>query len=136
MNRRPPRSTRTDTRFPYPTLYRAASASESGAANAKLDFVALARDVNIARIDIVAAGVVVGRLLTAEPAGILEFPSHGTSPSLRPTPCRRLYATKRDPGLATEAAEARRRHQALRSDEQPYDIKPIMHITYTTLCEK
>src|SRR3546814_8952222 len=73
-----------------------ASAIESGAANAKLDFVALARDVNIARIDIVAAGVVVGRLLTAEPAGILEFPSHGPSPSFRPPPCRRLHATNRD----------------------------------------
>src|SRR3546814_16612017 len=85
-----------------------ASAIESGAANAKLDFVALARDVNIARIDIVAAGVVVGRLLTAEPAGILEFPSHGTSPSLRPTTCRRPHATTRNPGFAPEPAAARR----------------------------
>src|SRR3546814_9504115 len=88
MLRLPPRSTRTATRCPYTTLFRSprsapavppafaivaqASAIESGAANAKLDFVALARDVNIARIDIVAAGVVVGRLLTAEPAGRSE----------------------------------------------------------------
>src|SRR3546814_19230705 len=89
-----------------------ASAIESGAANAKLDFVALARDVNIARIDLVAAGVVVGRLLPAEPAGLLEFPSHGHSPSLRPTPFRRTSAYTTDPSFDPAAAAARRTTQA------------------------
>src|SRR3546814_4574744 len=104
-------------------------------------------DVNIARIDIVAAGVVVGRLLTAEPAGILEFPSHGTSPSLRPTPCRRLHATNRDPGFAAEAAAARRRDQASRkgaaadpssprSKEHTSELQSIMRNSYAVFCLK
>src|SRR3546814_9799267 len=119
--------------------------------------------VNIARIDIVAAGVVVGRLLTAEPAGILEFPSHGTSPSLRPTPCRRLHATNRDPGFAPEAAAARRRDQASRkgaaadpsspaphrpamaadrpaaagrSEEHTSELQSLMRISYAVFCLK
>src|SRR3546814_9200341 len=87
MNRRPPRSTRTDTRFPYPTLFRALTAG------AEIRFA-----------EAVAARIILGRFFAAKLAAFVKIPCHGRSPSFLPAPPRR-FATNRAPGCARARSE-------------------------------
>src|SRR3546814_1564940 len=79
--------------------------SDLRSADAELHFPAFAGDLHIARIEIVAPGIIVSRLLAAELAGLLKFPCHRFVSFLSPpAPRRRLHATNRGRGCARAAA--------------------------------
>src|SRR3546814_1075489 len=78
---------------------------ERRSADAELHFPAFAGDLHIARIEIVAPGIIVSRLLAAELAGLLKFPCHRFVSFLSPpAPRRRLHAPNRGRGCARAAA--------------------------------
>src|SRR3546814_17032345 len=78
---------------------------ERRSADAKLHFPAFAGDLHIARIEIVAPGLIVSRLLAAELAGLLKFPCHRFVSFLSPpAPRRRSPAPTRARGCARAAA--------------------------------
>src|SRR3546814_14040227 len=67
MNRRPPRSTRTDTLFPYTTLFRSVSTACAASTHALVD---AATWVASGRCDVVAAG---GSEAAMTPVGMAGF---------------------------------------------------------------
>src|SRR3546814_16237030 len=67
MNRRPPRSTRTDTLFPYTTLFRSVSTACAASTHALVD---AATWVASGRCDVVAAG---GSDAAMTPVGLAGF---------------------------------------------------------------
>src|SRR3546814_11583055 len=72
---------------------------ERRSADAELHFPAFAGDLHIARIEIVAPGIIVSRLLAAELAGLLKFPCHRFVSFLSPpAPRRRLRSAERRVG--------------------------------------
>src|SRR3546814_1795283 len=78
MIRRPPRSTRTDTLFPYTTLFRALACRDAGIAIAKP-----AADVDVrfgkaldrwtGRVDLMGEALRSGGMVLARPAGRIDF---------------------------------------------------------------
>src|SRR3546814_3484581 len=113
MIRRPPRSTRTDTLFPYTTLFRSTIASgDSG-------FLAQAGDHRLAQ-HIVAAGVGIGRqplqlsFLLALAVALLGFPHFLVLDRLR------LDELPRD--------------SATRPDEHTSELQSLMPLSYAFFC--
>src|SRR3546814_4919031 len=113
MRRRPPRSTRTDTLFPYTTLFRSAQGRQAGRNPA-------------------GAGRAPGRGGYAGRAGIDGDLAVGD----------RRPAGRRGAGVAVDAAQAGRvqtadvRHLAPRSEEHTSELQSLMRISYAVFCLK
>src|SRR3546814_7537577 len=108
MIRRPPRSTRTDTRFPYTTLFR------SG-------YVAACRKVRL--LDRKA------RIVQIKPHSLVRrYPTRGIEiiPGNRPRdPCSSVW----------KCALCRRRDQhTIRSEEHTSELQSLMRISYAVFC--
>src|SRR3546814_4839574 len=108
MIRRPPRSTRTDTLFPYTTLFRSADAhaAKRWPANGKVGTASA------------------GANWRWPPAAI---PMH----RLRPAPCRRPACPSALPGQpGTAGPHGHSRHGARRSEAHTSEIQSLLHNSY------
>src|SRR3546814_984199 len=108
---RPPRSTRTDTLFPYTTLFRSRRQHLGGAAEG--------RPARPADRKPRPAGF---RLGSAEAA-------HRHRRHLRRRPPLHLAVRQGRPGV-------RRRHRRLRSEEHTSELQSLMRISYAVFCLK
>src|SRR3546814_3121267 len=109
MIRRPPRSTRTDTRFPYTTLFRSRAKAASEAAD---------RRITASAVDSAEAAV---RRIGQDKARVdAEVAALGDSAA--------LAATHSESVKAAEAAE--------RSEEHTSELQSLMRISYAVFCLK
>src|SRR3546814_3354637 len=113
MIRRPPRSTRTDTLFPYTTLFRSQAASGRDARGSGARRAYAARRGNRRGQD--------ARGLSAEPC-------RSRCESLGPAPYPLC--------LAAQGARRRRRAQSPRSEEHTSELQSLMRISYAVFCLK
>src|SRR3546814_1449373 len=120
MRRRPPRSTRTDTLFPYTTLFRSAAAGaaprlrSSGRASASTS----------------TAAMTPARTQYIMPPDIMFCPV--TLPWPRPPPAG-VRAAPLPPGSTPRAARLRRAGDD-RSEEQPHELQSLMRNSYIVFC--
>src|SRR3546814_4512424 len=127
MIRRPPRSTRTDTLFPYTTLFR----SVAGAGLLALHRRFLGRPLRLLLFP--GAGLQVGRPLAGLPDLARHRPAAGVGrrPHLRRRAAIRARLERRAAGL--------RRHlhpRLLRSEEHTSELQSLMRISYAVFCLK
>src|SRR3546814_8975933 len=109
MLRRPPRSTRSATRFPYPTLFRAN------------DLLAALGLGGLPEDQPVGLGQNVGRLV----GGAADH--HAVHlPQMRRRRLERLHAAVED--------DLERREIALRSEEHTSELQSLMRISYAVVC--
>src|SRR3546814_2921513 len=117
MIRRPPRSTRTDTLFPYTTLFRS-SRFDQGARSRRA--IALGGHALSRRL---GAGAAPGRALAVRGAAV---PARARDQSLRALPDRDRHPSRRDD-----------RPQLLhRSEEHTSELQSLMRISYAVFCLK
>src|SRR3546814_7937842 len=138
MNRRPPRSTRTATRFPYTTLFRSAVAGRAGPRRGAARPAARADEGDGADRD-VAGGVRDGRD-PARPARTHR------RPELRPLGLHLFLhqdpARAPRPGAAgacagdDDAAVPEGLFGAARSEEHTSELQSLMRISYAVFCLK
>src|SRR3546814_9372598 len=106
MIRRPPRSTRTDTLFPYPTLFRSVRQGQAAGSNAQRDDADLPRqllaDQRVDRLSLRPGG---GRAVREQPVQHRIF--------------RKLY-----------------RADDARSEEHTSELQSLMRISYAVFCLK
>src|SRR3546814_3196961 len=136
MIRRPPRSTRTDTLFPYTTLFRSCPTEDKGRADglpsASLQCAGGRRHPDVGRRQTDRRRRIGPRVATARPIRKLErrWPGH-TSPSFRRGRSlgalvgRRQYAA----GLVLEW-----QWRATRSEEHTSELQSLMRISYAVFC--
>src|SRR3546814_1988365 len=138
MIRRPPRSTRTDTLFPYTTLFR--SADEAG--------VIFCRSVEHRQPEIDMAEQPAQRIVEVDVRRHLEHRARAVGPALRRRDrqilLRREMMEKGPLGHARRRADlvdrrrrialladgGMRRRDQLRSEEQPSELQSLMRSTY------
>src|SRR3546814_4170676 len=125
MIRRPPRSTRTDTLFPYTTLFRSLikgwKADEAG----NLVFRKTARNFN--QVMATAAPLCVAEVEEIVPVGSLEPDAvHLPGIYVRRLVCGAPYDTK------IEFRTVRTR--AARSEEHTSELKSLMRLSYAVVC--
>src|SRR3546814_6210376 len=108
MIRRPPRSTRTDTRFPYPTLFRSPARADR-ATQVRLRAVARCRR---------------------------SYESDGHRSALEPRRRQFQTAVHRRRGLSGRAEGAHRARIAHRSEEHTSELQSLMRISYAVFCLK
>src|SRR3546814_8152931 len=111
MIRRPPRSTRTDTLFPYPTLFR--SRVRKGQVLARLDPALLKADEAQLRASYDQAEANRQRALSLQASG-------GVS----------------DQDVLQYVTQARTAAAALRSEEHTSELQSLMRISYAVFCLK
>src|SRR3546814_7753319 len=109
MIRRPPRSTRTDTLFPYTTLFRSAPAHRSAAGTEH-------------------PGRVPGAGRPAEPASLDK---HGQQPSGRQADAAGAGAAAARPGRGAVAKG--QRHLRTRSEEHTSELQSLMRNSYAVV---
>src|SRR3546814_8856316 len=135
MIRRPPRSTRTDTLFPYTTLFR--SSRNSAAAEPPRhptepcpppDARLLKNVIPNAVRDLHAAAAMARRRssATCDPRHRGSDDSHRKK-STRNLPCLRLHRRSR---------RARARHRRGRSEQHTAELQSLMRISYAVFCLK
>src|SRR3546814_3021612 len=137
MIRRPPRSTRTDTLFPYTTLFRSVSTDRAGADPRRRGDEMGVRKTGLEQLSHhgdrrlhdprVGRGAVVG--LSPRHAGGGE----GRGEAGRRTDPRLAH------GACTRQAQEYRRHlllsfRAFRSEEHTYELQSLMRISYAVFC--
>src|SRR3546814_9039837 len=110
MIRRPPRSTRTDTLFPYTTLFRSAGA------RGRTDFVPINKAMSEA-FDVLQTRYANGGGITGMPTGYTEFDE--MTAGLQPTDLLILAA-----------------RPAMRSEEHTSELQSLMRISYAVFCLK
>src|SRR3546814_4363316 len=125
MIRRPPRSTRTDTLFPYTTLFRSVSLSAFGAIDGELKLADRA-PVGWYRFELVPS---YAKDMTLEPIRVLvsDFvpaPFHVSA---------ELRARQAPPNARLEANLHATLH---RSEEHTSELQSLMRISYAVLCLK
>src|SRR3546814_9772544 len=134
MIRRPPRSTRTDTLFPYTTLFRSRRAAGTGAPHGGAQAAAPAPP------GCAAPGLLRGR---APDAGADAAP--GDRPGVRRRHHRRRASVLRDGVHRRQPADAVLRrtrtvaapaHRADRSEEHTSELQSLMRISYAVFCLK
>src|SRR3546814_953464 len=108
MLRRPPRSTRTDTLFPYTTLFR----SEQAFANQ-----GLAKQYGLLSVPIVLRGL----KNSGVALGVLVFNRGGTFPRSGVQRCPKTYSPTSRSG---------------RSEEHTSELQSLMRISYAVFCLK
>src|SRR3546814_20695853 len=75
MIRRPPRSTRTDTLFPYTTLFRSERLSGGRYVDVEIDRLAAARyGLNIADVQTIVSGAIGGANVARTVEGLARYP--------------------------------------------------------------
>src|SRR3546814_3293251 len=111
MIRRPPRSTRTDTLFPYPTLFRSDDIAIS----------TLLGDVFTQRGDAIVSTE------TARTLGFSYPPTPNTEPTILPTPAVTPIAS---------IPQKLMRHAPRRSEEHTSELQSLMRISYAVFCLK
>src|SRR3546814_7172699 len=112
MIRRPPGSTRPDTRFPYSTLFRSACAwaADNGAMAAKMDMIGTL--------------VLIRHLLDKRVIPVTNLPATGSTEDER----QRDYRSARRPTI--------RRYTIRRSEEHTSELQSLMRISYAVSCLK
>src|SRR3546814_10068809 len=136
MIRRPPRSTRTDTLFPYATLFRSIAGGATRQDSVRLGLEALSRDVpkhvlihdaarpflQHARIDALIAA------LRDAPGAILAVPVVDT--------LKRDIAGNAQAGIDRAGLWRAQTPQAFRSEEHTSELQSLMRISYAVFCLK
>src|SRR3546814_1240883 len=117
MIRRPPRSTRTDTLFPYTTLFR----SHERPAPAACAIFVIAR----------------GRTHRNAPRSHRRLSSHLTRSSLRNLPrCHSFETHRRNIRHKTSQLSVRENIYRFRSEEHTSELQSLMRISYAVFCLK
>src|SRR3546814_2651687 len=132
MIRRPPRSTRIDTLFPYTTLFRSVFRPAEAEANHRSAPSALGRSILRARQTLREHGAT-GHLRTREEGSTL-LPSHppAAQPQLLPgRGCRRVHWQDEWRRFAFHAMSPLRR-----SEEHTSELQSLMRISYAVFCLK
>src|SRR3546814_1432047 len=120
MIRRPPRSTRTDTLFPYTTLFRSALGRE------EIDRAGDAPLADLDLLSIAAIGIVEAESDAEHAVGKgVDHPAPGNAARLG------LFAVP-----AADEALARRLRHLDRSDEHTSELQSLMRISYAVFCLK
>src|SRR3546814_2841590 len=132
MTRRPPRSTRTDTLFPYTTLFRSqlvrlAALQAGGLGDAGLRALLLAAE-DVAK-DAGAAGLAV--LRAAE-----HRAEHAADVAAGVILLQRAEQRLRAFGLAGVAAQRAHQQRQRRSEEHTSELQSLMRISYAVFCLK
>src|SRR3546814_10195115 len=109
MNRRPPRSTRTDTLFPYTTLFRSQRDDRPGE-------------------------VVQDRLLQAE--AVLGGRHERAQRKVEEVELDQRRRVAEELDVAGHGAPQQRRTRALRSEEHTSELQSLMRISYAVFCLK
>src|SRR3546814_1607135 len=123
MMRRPPRSTRTDTLFPYTTLFRSpdrASSTQSGLASARAQLNNALRRLGSRWCVHIEA---------------LRAPSQTYPDSAYPDPVSQLVDEERRAAFEAEEAHFESRY-FLRSEEHTSELQSLMRISYAVFCLK
>src|SRR3546814_2364011 len=129
MIRRPPRSTRTDTLFPYTTLFRSSSSS----ALRMPDFADVVLDAPDELVDVVAVDeqrvVVGGTALEAQPLAKIgrAVPTVDV-----PTGILTLLAQAMAGNVSEQDVVVR--HYRMRSEEHTSELQSLMRISYAVFC--
>src|SRR3546814_4637104 len=132
MIQRPPRSTRTDHLFPYPTLFRSAVPqavlADLGRVDAGGGGVALDQGPELLPARRLAPGAEEQRREAARASQLrARFGQIALQPMLR------LLAQRHQPLLAALAGHAQ---HALRSEEHTSELQSLMRISYAVFCLK
>src|SRR3546814_1962927 len=123
MIRRPPRSTRTDTLFPYTTLFRARSEVEVGPVN------------GLCSIEIPLVGLGFGNLAPA--AHLRQIPDRIRIKGIASIIPEEDVEIRRWPRVAGREGEgARHRIGDDRSEEHTFELKSLMCTSYAVFCLK
>src|SRR3546814_1672282 len=132
MIRRPPRSTRTDTLFPYPTLFRSVLAGVSRSSKTPTSIYLANRGYKVANIPLVPE---------SPPPAILFNLSHPLIVGLTTSPDRlvqvrrnRLLALKQAP--ETAYVDPEKVTAELRSEEHTSELQSLMRISSAVFCLK
>src|SRR3546814_7607828 len=126
MIRRPPRSTRTDTLFPYTTLFRSAVRLADGAAGQQIPI--QAGDVNLAGLTPDGMNArIERRVRTASSINRQSADDHRGGERL----LRGKQRHKRNAGRHLRAVQ--QRQTFFRSEEHTYELQSIMRISYAVL---
>src|SRR3546814_6846326 len=130
MIRRPPRSTRTDTLFPYTTLFR----STGPAAIAKaLDFVSQIRKTPIVVND--ARGFYTSRCFATYVQEGVEMVAEGINPALIENAGRQLGMPVGPLAVGDEVSlELAHKIIVARSEEHTSELQSLMRISYAVFC--
>src|SRR3546814_1320141 len=121
MIRRPPRSTRTDTRFPYTTLFRSLDASAGSVALSLpgSDLAFELRAIVDATVQALASQDTDLDLGHVEPAGVLRR-------EVELQPAEEAMGLRRGEGLV----------ESPRSEEHTSELQSLMRISYAVFCLK
>src|SRR3546814_10270688 len=133
MIRRPPRSTRTDTLFPYPTLFRSVQAGRALSGGDKIALIealagAFGRAVDL--VDLHTCGEPLlgeildhGRLVSGDTAVLADLMVRHVVAHSDFIPCR-------------DRILAARRNAWIRSEEHTSELQSLMRISYAVFCLK
>src|SRR3546814_3295805 len=138
--RRPPRSTRTDTLFPYTTLFRSRTRFELNRSRTALLFYKSTQYVPAARLSRRRWNSTLGFSRRSQ----APLPFHQTcfqeSHDRRPARCRPRPAVPQRPHLQRLQRRDQRRHPAPalrpRSEEHTSELQSLMRISYAVFCLK
>src|SRR3546814_6793884 len=140
MIRLPPRSTLTDTLFPYPTLFRSVRGRPAGGAGRRGRAVADDRggpaDGRIAALDVdLPAETQAGRTRTATARGGAATERAGDRDGRHPCPRAPDQRQRRRQG-AGGARSAAAAAGTVRSEEHTSELQSLMRISYAVFCLK
>src|SRR3546814_10164995 len=126
MIRRPPRSTRTDTLFPYTTLFRSADLAEQVRLEADEMIRSIAEECGVRDLNRIKPGI-----------------AEATRAILRRVPDRIYVQRRDDPDVAhicllADKAGVRviERNMRTRSEEHTSELQSLMRISYAVFCLK
>src|SRR3546814_1344999 len=129
MIRRPPRSTRTDTLFPYTTLFRSERAlAVIGLGNAEAQF-AHALPPAFVRNAVIELVHLVGAHLAEDEIGLGGGHRHAD-------PRRAQVDLVRSAIIAARSTAAKAEMDRVRSEEHTSELQPLMRISYAVFCLK
>src|SRR3546814_9394883 len=121
MIRRPPRSTRTDTLFPYTTLFRSRSKRSSG------------RGCDRGRGSFTRSGAACGGGVVISSKVGCAFAATGRGGSSPPGGCRPRFAPH-PASVAASTATRSQRDCISRSEEHTSELQSLMRISYAVFC--
>src|SRR3546814_2948287 len=139
MIRRPPRSTRTDTLFPYTTLFRSFEALEEAHAEQRHAAGLLAdRRRQVVELELADAQGAQGDRGGMHYARGRAVALAVSQPQRRPAEARGVLRRQVDctgPGI-DEEGDGRAVHRRLRSEEHTSELQSLMRISYAVFCLK
>src|SRR3546814_14725078 len=123
MLRRPPRSTRTDTLFPYPTLFRSRLMSDAGGSVAEAD---VFEDLHTP---------LTAEASSAKGAGLRLGPSVGCG-AQHGHEIAKVLLDLPTVGSKVECVHCRMPQRRFRSEEHTSELQSLMRISYAVFCLK